>query len=58
MSQVLRVIWYRFETTFARRRSGYVSLVVLVGLIGGVAMASVEAGRRTQSAYATFLTIS
>ncbi len=32
------------------------SLVVLIGLIGGVAMASVEAGRRTQSAYATFLT--
>jgi hypothetical protein len=55
MSQVLRVIWYRFETTFARRRSGYMSLVVLVGLIGGVAMASVEAGRRTQSAYATFM---
>ncbi len=56
MSQVLRVTWYRFETTFTRRRSGYLSLVVLIGLIGGVAMASFEAGRRTQSAYATFLT--
>ncbi len=55
MSQVLRVMWYRLGTTFARRRSGYVSLVVLIGLIGGVAMTSVEAGRRTQSSYATFL---
>ncbi len=55
MSQVLCVTWYRLGTTFARRRSGYVSLVVLIGLIGGVAMAAVEAGRRTQSAYSTFL---
>ncbi|MGD0811392.1 MAG: ABC transporter permease [Acidimicrobiales bacterium] len=56
MSEVLRVTWYRLATTFARRRSGYLSLVVLIGLIGGVAMASAEAGRRTQSSYATFLT--
>ena len=55
MSQVLRVTWYRLGTTFARRRTGYVSLIVLIGLIGGVAMAAVEAGRRTQSAYVTFL---
>jgi hypothetical protein len=55
MSQVLRVSWYRLGTTFAKRRSGYVSLVVLIGLIGGVAMAAVEAGRRTQSSYPTFM---
>ncbi len=55
MSQVLRVTWYRLGTTFARRRSGYVALVVLIGLIGGTAMASLEAGRRTQSSYPTFM---
>ena len=49
------VAWYRFVTTFSRRRSGYLTLILLIGLIGGVAMGSVAAARRTQSSYATFL---
>ncbi len=55
MSQVLRVAWYRFRTTFGRRWGSYLSMVVLIGLIGGIAMASIAAGRRTQSSYPTFL---
>ena len=55
MSQVLRVALYRSRASFARRRGGYLAVVVLIGLIGGTAMASVEAGRRTQSSYPTFL---
>jgi hypothetical protein len=55
MSQVIRVAWYRLGATFAERRGGYLGVVVLIGLIGGVAMASVEVGRRTQSSYPTFL---
>ncbi|MGA3218846.1 MAG: hypothetical protein ABSE77_07190 [Acidimicrobiales bacterium] len=55
MSQVLRVAWYRFRATFARRWGGYLSVVLLIGLVGGTAMASIEAGRRTQSSYPTFL---
>ena len=47
--------WYRFRATFARRWGGYLSVVVLIGLIGGIAMASIAAGRRTQSSYPTFL---
>ncbi len=47
--------WYRFRATFARRWGGYLSVVLLIGLIGGTAMASIEAGRRTQSSYPTFL---
>ncbi len=43
------------DRTFAHRRGGYVSAVLLIGLIGGIAMASIEAGRRTQSSYPTFL---
>ena len=53
--QVLRVGWYRFRTTFGRRWGGYLSVVLLVGLIGGIAMASIAAGRRTQSSYPSFL---
>jgi hypothetical protein len=55
MSQVLRVAWYRFRATFGRRWGGYLSVFLLIGLIGGIAMASIAAGRRTQSSYPTFL---
>ena len=47
--------WYRFRATFARRASAYLSVIVLIGLTGGLAMASVAAARRTQSSYPTFL---
>jgi len=55
MTQALRVAWYRYRSTFGLQLSGYLSIVLLIGLIGGVAMASVSAGRRTQSSYPTFL---
>ncbi len=50
-----RVVAYRFRTTFARRWGGYLTIVVLIGLLGGVAMGSVAAARRTQSSYPAFL---
>jgi hypothetical protein len=49
----LRVAWYRFRGTFSRRSSGYLSIVLLVGLVGGVAMGAVAAARSTQSSFAT-----
>jgi hypothetical protein len=52
---VTRVVWYRFGATWRRRRGGYLTLVLLIGLIGGIAMGSVAAARRTQSSFATFL---
>ena len=55
MSQVLRVAWYRFRATFGRRWAGYLSVILLIGLTGGIAMASIAAGRRTQSSYPAFL---
>jgi hypothetical protein len=53
--QVAGVAWYRFRATFARRWGGYLSVVLLIGLIGGIAMASIAGGRRTQSSYPAFL---
>ena len=47
--------WYRFRSTFARRVGAYLSVILLIGLTGGLAMASVAAARRTQSSYPTFL---
>ncbi|MGA8297267.1 MAG: hypothetical protein WB770_09520 [Acidimicrobiales bacterium] len=55
MSEVLSVAWYRFHATFGRRWGGYLSLLLLIGMIGGIAMASVAAARLTQSSYPTFL---
>jgi hypothetical protein len=56
MSQAAaRLAWYRFRVTFRRRLGGYLTLAVLVGLIGGIAMASVTAARRTDSAYPDYL---
>jgi hypothetical protein len=49
------VAWFRFWATFRRRLGGYLALVLLIGLIGGVAMGALAAARRTQSSYSAFL---
>ena len=50
-----RLAWYRVRATLRRRLAGYLGLAVVVGLIGGVALASVTAARRTDSAYPDYL---
>jgi hypothetical protein len=52
---VLAVAWYRFRATFRRRRAGYLSIVVLIGLVGGLAMGAIAGARRTQASFTTFL---
>ena len=47
--------WYRFRVTFRRRWPGYLALAVLIGLVGGVALGSVTAARRTDASYPKFL---
>ncbi|MGO9857605.1 MAG: hypothetical protein ACLPYY_21515 [Acidimicrobiales bacterium] len=46
---------YRFRTVLAQRWTGYLTVVVLVGLLGGVALGSMAAARRTQAAFPDFL---
>jgi len=50
-----RVAWYRFRATFGRRWGGLLAIVLLVGLIGGLAMGAVAGARRTQSSFPAFL---
>src|SRR5450432_210753 len=48
---VLSPAWYRLRVTLRREWGGYLAIVAIVGLLGGTAMASVAAARRTQSAF-------
>jgi len=51
----MRVAWYRLRAGFGRRRGSYLALVLLVGLVGGVAMGAVAAARRTESSFSAYL---
>ena len=51
----LRIAAYRFRATFRRRWGGYLTLALLIGLVGGVAMGSLTAARRTYASYPEFL---
>ena len=53
--QLLPVARYRFRATFRSRLGGYVGLALLIALVGGTAMASTLAARRTQSSFPAFL---
>lgn len=55
MSEVYRVAWYRFRTSLTRRWRGYLSVVLLIGLVGGLALASLAGARRTESSFHEFL---
>ena len=50
-----RVGWFWFRANFARSWANYLTIVLLVASIGGLALGSVAAARRTQSSYNTFL---
>ncbi|HXB38437.1 MAG TPA: FtsX-like permease family protein [Acidimicrobiales bacterium] len=54
MSAVLRESLYRFRATFRRQWTGYVWLVVLVGVVGGTSMAAIAGARRTQSSFPVY----
>jgi hypothetical protein len=49
------VAWYRFRATFRRRWGGYLALALLIGVVSGMAMASMIAARRTYASYPGFL---
>jgi len=55
VSPVFRVATYRLRATFGRRWTGYLAIVLLIALLGGLAIGSIAAARRTQSSYPAFL---
>jgi hypothetical protein len=46
---------YRMRTTFGQRWGGYLTVILLVGLLGGLGMGSLAGARRTQSSFSTFV---
>ncbi len=57
-STAVQTAWYRSVVSWRRQRAGYLVLVLLVGLLGGIALGSVAAARRTASSFSTFLAAS
>src|ERR1700727_2950152 len=49
---------YRLPAALRRGWAGYLAILMIVGLLGGTAMASVAAARRTQSAFPRILAAS
>ena len=58
MSLAAAAAWYRLGAVLRRDRAGYLAIALIVGVIGGVAMGSVAAARRTQSAFPRILAAS
>jgi len=55
MNHMVRVASYRFRATFARQWGGYVGLMLLVALVGGLSMASLAGARRTDSSFPIYV---
>jgi len=55
VSRVVRIAWYRYRATFHDRWGGYLAIVLLVALLGGLSMGAIAGARRTQSSFPTLL---
>jgi hypothetical protein len=54
-AQGFAVARYRARATFRHRWASYLTIVVMVGLIGGLGLGSLAAARRTQSSFSVLL---
>jgi hypothetical protein len=55
MGHIVRVAAYRFRSTFRHEWGGYLSLVLLIALVGGLALGSIAGARRTDSSFPVYL---
>jgi hypothetical protein len=54
-TRVFSLAIYRLRATFCQRWGGYLAVVLLIGLVGGLSMGAIAGARRTQSAFPTYL---
>ena len=54
----MNIAWYRFRRALRRRLPGYIGVVLVLAVLGGVALAAVAGARRTASGFDRFLAAS
>jgi hypothetical protein len=54
-SRIVRVAWYWFWVSFHLRWTSYLTIALLIGFVGGIAIGSVSEARRTNSSFNAFL---
>jgi hypothetical protein len=52
---VIHVAWYWLRVNFKRRRTNFLIVTLIIGLLGGIAIGSLAAARRTESSFQVFL---
>ncbi len=50
-----RFAGWRFRTTLRRRWGGYLSVILLIGLVAGVGLGAIAGARRTQSSFPAYI---
>ena len=55
MRPTLSYGWYRLRATFGPELSYFVSVVLLVGVLGGLSMGAVAAARSTESSFSDYV---
>ena len=55
MGRTVSYAWYRFRTTLEAERSYYLSVILLVGALGGLSMGAVAAARSTESSFSDYV---
>jgi hypothetical protein len=55
LTRAVSFVGYRFRTTFRSERSYYLSVVLLVGALGGLSMGAVAAARSTESSFSDYV---
>ena len=58
MGAPMAYAWYRFRSTLRSELSYFLSVVLLVGAVGGLALGAIEAARSTESSFADLVTSS
>lgn len=55
-NSTVRFLRFRFHSTLRRHLGAYLTVILLIGLLGGLGLASLSGARRTQSAFSRYLT--
>ena len=55
MGRTVSYAWYRLRTTYKTERSYFLSVILLVGALGGLSMGAVAAARSTESSFSDYV---